>query len=510
MRARGLGQSTIEAALRAHNQEHCDPLLDDDEVRQIARSISNYPPGSPYDVLRTLTDAGNAERFAKQWGDRVRYVPELRQWLVWSDERQWQIDATNSVMEMAKRAASDIYREGDLISDTDVRKALVAHSAKSQQAPRLEAMLMLAQSIPTLVAPITKLDADPWVLGVENGTLDLREGTLRPARREDYITRVAPVAFDAEADCPTFLQFLREIMGGDQQLVDYLQRLTGYILTGDTSEEHLFFLYGTGANGKSTLLNVLKALLGPQLCRQTPSETIMARHNRSGATPEVACLHGTRAVMTTEVDEGSLLSESLVKQMTGRDPVPARHLYGKPFEFVPWFKLMVAGNHKPGIRGSDEGIWRRIQLIPFEVTIAPERRDPRLGEKLRSELPGILNWALVGCRAWLCRRLDPPPAVLDAVAEYREDMDILGQWVADACETGPDLEVQSSAAYLNYRAWAEGAGCRPWTNAAFGRKMQERYKRKRAARGNMYIGIALRPPAHDLIPKARVLPLGGV
>jgi len=190
-------------------------------------------------------------------------------------------------------------------------------------------------------------------------------------------------------------------MNGDQELVAYLQRLMGYMLTGDTSEQRLFFLYGTGANGKSTLLNVCKALLGPGLCRQTPAETIMARQNRSGATPELACLHGIRAAMTTEVDEGSMVSESLVKQMTGGDPIPARHLYGKPFEFLPWFKLFVAGNHLAHIRGSDEGIWRRVDLIPFEVTIPADQRDPYLAESLRSELSGILNWALAGCRFWL-------------------------------------------------------------------------------------------------------------
>jgi putative DNA primase/helicase len=349
----------------AHSQEQCDPPLGEEEVRKIARSISNYAPGSPSDVLRTLNDAGNAERFAKQWGDCVRYVPELKQWLVWSDERQWQLDAAGSVMEMAKRTALDIYGEGGLTNDTDVRKSIAAHSTKSQQAPRLEAMLRLAQSIPALVAPVATLDADPWLLAVENGTLELRKGMLRPPLGEDYITRVAPVTFDAEAQCPTFLRFLAEIMNGDQERGEYLQRLMGYMLTGDTTEQRLFFLYGTGANGKSTILNVCKAILGPELCRQTPSETIMARQIRSGPTPEVACLHGARAVMTTEVDEGSFLSESLVKQMTGGDPVPARHLCGKPFEFIPCFKLIVAGNHKPTIRGSDEGIWRRIDVIPF-------------------------------------------------------------------------------------------------------------------------------------------------
>ena len=260
----------------ATNTRQCSPPLPDDEVRAIARSIANYPPGSPSDVLRTLTDAGNADRFSRQWGDSVRYVPQQKGWLVWNGT-YWQPDAIGSVVEMAKQTAFDIYREGDQVTDADVRDAIVRHSKVSQQVQRLEAMLKLARSIPTLVVPITELDANPWLLGIQNGTLDLRTGTLMPPRREDYITKVGAVAYDAEAECPVFLTFLDEIMGHDQGLVDYLQRVLGYMLTGDTSEQRLFFLYGTGANGKSTLLNVCKGLLGADLCRQMPVETIMAR-----------------------------------------------------------------------------------------------------------------------------------------------------------------------------------------------------------------------------------------
>ncbi len=278
MRARGMTLEAIEAALLTTNEQQCNPPLPDDEVRAIARSIARYEPGSPNDVLRTLTDAGNADRFAQQWGDSVRYVPEMG-WLVWNGN-YWELDKVGAVMEMAKRTAFDIYREGDHVTDNDVRDKIVRHSKLSQQVQRLEAMLKLAQSIPALVVPIDRLDADPWLLGVKNGTLDLRTGILMPARREDYITKVGPVVYDADAQCPVFLRFLSEIMGGDQALVDYLQRVLGYMLTGNTSEERLFFLYGTGANGKSTLLNVCKGLLGGELCRQTSVETIMARGKR--------------------------------------------------------------------------------------------------------------------------------------------------------------------------------------------------------------------------------------
>ena len=491
MRCRGMTREAIEAALLKTNAQKCDPPLPDAEVEAIARSIANYAPGTAQEVLRTLNDAGNATRFANQWGEDVRYVPELRQWLVWNDS-YWQLDAVGAVMEMAKKTAFEIYAEGNQVSDTQGRDRIVHHSKMSQQAPRLSAMLALAESIPTLVVPIAKLDADPWLLGLKNGTLHLREGTLTPPRRDQYITKISPVAFDAEAECPAFCEFLTMIMGGDEELVAYLQRVLGYMLTGDTREQRLFFLYGTGANGKSTLLNICKGLLGAELCRQTPVKTIMDDSNRSGATPELACLKSARAVMTTEVDEGSFLSESLVKQMTGGDPVAARPLYGAPIEFVPWFKLFVAGNHKPIIRAGGEGMWRRIDLIPFEVTIAPEQRDLKLGEKLRAELPGILNWALAGCCTWLERGLAPPPAVTNAVAEYKEEMDILGKWLFARCDIGPDLMFSATHAYEEYRSWADDMGLKRWSQVVFGRKLKERFKSVRKPTGVVYQGVGIR------------------
>jgi putative DNA primase/helicase len=197
-------------------------------------------------------------------------------------------------------------------------------------------------------------------------------------------------------------------------------------------------------------------------------------------------------VLTSEIEEGSFLAESQVKQMTGGDAMMARHLYQAPFEFVPQFKLFVAGNHKPVVRGTDHGIWRRIHLIPFTVTIPLEERDPELARKLESELPGILNWALDGYQAWRTRKLSPPPCVLEAVEEYRSDMDILGQWVEERCETGDALEVGVTDAYFDYGLWAVANGYRPWAVGTFRRSMQERFGRRRIAAGNHYVGLRLR------------------
>jgi putative DNA primase/helicase len=209
--------------------------------------------------------------------------------------------------------------------------------------------------------------------------------------------------------------------------------------------------------------------------------------------------------MTTEVDEGSHLSEALVKNMTGEDPISARALYGEPFDFIPTFKLFIAGNHKPVIRGGDEGIWRRIHMIPFEVTIPPEQRDLELGEKLRAELPGILNWALAGCRAWSAGGLKAPPAVMIAVAEYKDDMDLLGQWIAACCDIGSELAIASTLAYMSYQGWANTSGLKPWSHVVFGRKLKERFPCSRHSTGVVYTGVGMKNPY--VLPQEKAEPL---
>ena len=222
------------------------------------------------------------------------------------------------------------------------------------------------------------------------------------------------------------------------------------------------------------------------------------------ATPELAALKGARAVLTTEVDEGSFLSESLVKLMTGNDPIAARSLYAKPMEFLANFKLFIAGNHKVVIKGTDEGIWRRIHMVPFEVTIPPEDRDPHLFDKLEAELPGILNWALNGCQDWQVGGLRPPAAVTDAVAEYRQEMDLLGLWLADNCDTGPSLMITSTSAYISYQCWAEASGLRPWSHVTFGRALRMRFKPRRESTGMVYDGFAVKKYVPVVPHKAKV------
>ena len=486
LRRRGMSDAAIEAALQAENLAKCKPPLDPIEVSTIAASILRYPAASSDDVLKSLTDTGNAARFGRRYPDQVKYVFGLG-WVVWDDLR-WKRDGTAQIMELAKQVARDIYKEGEALDDDDARVAIARHAKASHQAPRLKAMLELALSLPALVTEAKLLDAHDMLLGVANGVVNLKTGKLQPARREDLMTRHSPVEFDPKAKCPLFEMFIDQVTGGDKAIARYLQRVVGYALSGATSEQCLFFLYGNGANGKSVFLNVVKALLGSELAKQTAAETLMAK--RSSQTNDLASLHSVRAAIANEVEDGTQLAEALVKQMTGGDAVKARFHYQEFFEFVPKFKLFIAGNHKPIIHGRDNGIWRRIRLIPFEVTFAAGQQDRHLLENLRSELPGILNWAIKGCRDWQKMGLATPKVVADAVDGYRQEMDIIGQWVEDErFEKGPRFETKAGEAYQSYKFWCERNGYRPMAAGTFGRDFGGRYHKAKRKDGNYYIGI---------------------
>jgi putative DNA primase/helicase len=485
MRRKGMSEAAIEAALQAENVSRCDPTLDENEVSAIAASIMRYPASSPDDIIQSLNDAGNAVRFGASHAGEVIYVPGLG-WHVWGAIR-WCRDGVGKVMELAKQVARDIFTEAAVVSDDNLQKRVCQHATASLKASNLDAALKLARSLPELVVGVDQLDSHDMLLGVANGVIDLRAGKLLAAQRNQLITRHSSVVFDAKATCPQFLAFLDQVTGGGKTLKCYLQRVVGYALTGSTEEQCLFFLFGSGANGKSVFLNVVKEVLGNDLACQTPSETLMVK--KSGGTNDIARLQNVRAVIANEVEDGTLLAESLVKQMTGGERLSARFHYQEFFEYMPKFKLFIAGNHKPVIRGRDNGIWRRIRLIPFTVTIPKAKQDAHLQSKLRAELPGILNWAIKGCRDWQKTGLAEPILISDAVEAYREEMDVLGAWQKDCCALGPLLETKASDAYRSYKHWSEQNGYRPMANGNFGRDLAAIFKRVSRKDGNFYVGV---------------------
>ncbi|MBV5322760.1 MAG: primase C-terminal domain-containing protein [Ilumatobacteraceae bacterium] len=485
MRHRGMSEAAIIAALQAENTANCRPPLDPAEVSAIATSIIRYPAADPDTLLKSLTDTGNAARFAARYRDHARFIYG-RGWVIWNELR-WRQDATGQIMELAKELARTIHLEAADINDAAISDAVRKHAKASLQAPKLKAMLDLAESEPDLAAESLKLDSHDLLLGVANGVINLKTGKLQPAKREDMLTLHSAVTFDAKAQCHRFIAFIDQVTGGDRQLANYLQRVVGYSLTGLTTEQCLFFLYGKGLNGKSTFLSVIKALVGTDFAKQTPSETLMAK--RTSGTNDIARLQNVRVVIANEVEDGSLLAESLVKQVTGGESVAAKFHYAEYFEFMPKFKLFIAGNHKPTIRGRDDGIWRRIRLVPFVVTITPAQKDPYLQEKLVAELPGILNWAIKGCLDWQKNCLREPKVVTDAVSSYREEMDVIGQWMGECCTVATNLESKAGDAYRSYKFWTDQNGYKAMAAGTFGRDFGDRFKKVKRKDGNYFLGI---------------------
>ncbi|GIM46838.1 hypothetical protein DNHGIG_23870 [Collibacillus ludicampi] len=420
-----------------------------------------------------LSDVGNAERLAYYHGDKLRYCHSTGKWLYWTGKR-WQIDSGGTeVYRLAKETVRNIYREAALTDDTDTRQKISKHAIQSEKASSIREMIALAQNEGDIPIHAYELDADQWLLNVENGTIDLRTGKLRPHSRKDLITKLVHTEYDPNAQCPTWEAFLWRIMNGNQELIRFLQKAVGYALTGDVSEQVMFFLYGyTGKNGKSTFLNTIRELLDDYSITMQPDSFMVKQSDR--ISNDIARLKGVRFVSTIEGEEGKRLAESLIKQLTGGDTISARFLHREYFDFKPTHKIFFATNHKPSIRGTDDAIWRRIRLIPFDVIIPEHERDPKLPEKLRAEWSGILRWAVEGCLLWQREGLGVPGAVVEATQEYREEMDVIGAFLADKCVIGSGYKTHSSELYEEYKTWCADNGEYQMTQSMFGRKLKER------------------------------------
>lgn len=436
---------------------------------------------------RPLTDIGNAERFVAQHGERIRHCHHWAAWLIF-DGTRWERDEALQVEQLARLTVRGIYQEALRAPDIDMRKALVAHAVKSERRACLDSAIKLSRSdVP--IAP-GELDADPFLVNVTNGTLDLRTQELRAHRREDFITKLAPVAFDAKAKCPRWDEFLKRIFDGNPGLIGFMQRATGYSLSGLTSEQVLFLLHGLGANGKTTFLETLRRL-GGEYARQADFATFLET-DHDGPRNDVAVLKSARVVIATEADSRRALSESVVKQITGGDTIAARFLYGEFFEFKPELKLWLAANHRPRIKGTDNAIWRRVRLVPFAVTIPEDERNPRLTDELATELPGILAWAVRGFADWQEKGLAAPEEVTGATANYRAEEDQVGRFIEDRCLLNAQASATSSALFGAYRKWCEAVGEKEISQKAFGQRLEEKgFRPERNERARLWKGIHL-------------------
>ena len=501
MRRRGMGKAEILAALLVANEQRCSPPLEDEEVGKIAASVARYEPagdvvhisvnghgGGQAQRAHNLTDLGNSERFVADHGEDVRYCYPWSTWLVWTGAR-WERDDAGQVQRLAKETVRKIYQEAAAAEDEDRRKALAKHAQRSEAADRIRAMLELAKSeIP--VSP-DELDNAAMLLNTKTGTIDLRTGGMREHRREDLITKLAPVEYDPSAPAPAWAATLERVLPSEEVRA-FFKRLCGYAITGDVSEHVLPVLYGTGANGKSTILNALLAAAGDYGMQAAPDLLV----SKKGSHPtEVADLFGMRLVASIEVEDGRRLAESLVKQLTGGDKVRARRMRQDFWQFDPTHKVFMAVNHKPEVRGTDNAIWRRLRLIPFEQTIPPAEQDKKLPEKLEAELAGVLRWAVEGCLEWQRDGLQAPAEVRRATGAYRSEMDVIGAFLADECELGPDYRASYKAVYGSYTEWCAEGGERPETQRKFNARLKERgqFEGRRSGPGgsNEWHGVRL-------------------
>ncbi|HUT91967.1 MAG TPA: phage/plasmid primase, P4 family, partial [Thermoguttaceae bacterium] len=446
-------------------------------------------PTSRAAMLR-LTDIGNGQRLANLHGNDLRYCWPWSKWLVWSGQR-WKLDDVGGVAARAKATVRSIYSEAARAEEDSERKAIAAWARQSERRERVAAMVDLARSEPGIPILPDQLDRDPWVLNCTNGTLDLQTAKLRQHDRMDYLTKLSPVAYQPSAQCPRWDAFLEDIFQANAELVGFVQRLAGYCLTGDVSEQVLPIFHGIGANGKSTLVSTLLEMLGSDYSMKAPADFLVAKRDEAHPTG-LADLAGKRLVACQETEDGRRLAESLVKELTGGDPQRARRMREDFWQFWPTHKVILATNHRPAVKGTDYAIWRRLRLVPFNVVIPPDARDKHLLDKLRGELEGILAWSVRGCLEWQRDGLREPGDVVTATDNYRNEEDIVGVFLAESCDQDAETWERGKALYAAYKRHCEDSGEHPVGQRRFGRVMTERGFERYMNNGTCYRGVRVR------------------
>jgi putative DNA primase/helicase len=425
-----------------------------------------------------FTDEALALRFAERHADKLRYVAGSSKWFIYTG-KQWTTDDTLHAFDMSRRLCREASAECN-----KARVASILASAKT-----VANIERLSRADRKLAATMDQWDVDTMLLNTPEGVVDLSNGQIREHRASDYLTRMTAVA--PRGHCPTWREFLKRVTAGDEDLQRLLQRKAGYALTGLTQEHALFFLYGLGANGKSVYLNTLAGILG-EYHRTAAIETFTASTVDRHPT-DLAGLRGARLVTAIETEEGRRWAESRIKSLTGGDRIAARFMRQDYFEFTPQFKLVIAGNHKPGLRSVDEAIRRRFNLIPFTVHIPPAERDENLTEKLKAEWSGILAWMIDGCLAWQRDGLAPPAAVRNATAEYLESEDALSCWMDDKCERGSQSKESSTDLFISWKNWADNSGEPSGSQKRFSQKLEERgFVKIKDRYGRAFQGLRLR------------------
>ncbi|MEC5229989.1 phage/plasmid primase, P4 family [Bacillus inaquosorum] len=493
--------STISDLMEQQEQPY-EVYFSQPQASQVAdtEEIIDTPP------VFHLTELGNAERLVYYHGKNIRYCNEL-DWLIWNG-KMWEEDSKRQIEALTAQTLRAIYGEAKATEDGYRKKQLNDWAKKCER--RNIRMNTILDTRPMVAVRKQELDSHKYLFNCENGVIDLKTGELLPHDRDFLFTKISSVAYQKDADCPNWKAFLESIFIDEQgqpnyEIIDFMQKAIGYSLTGDTTEQVMFFLFGNGRNGKSTFINTVQQLLG-DYGRQTNSDTFIKKKNDSSINNDIARLDGARFVSAVESEEGQQLSESLVKQITGGEKMSARFLRQEYFEFIPEFKVFFTTNHKPIVKGSDEGIWRRIRLVPFTVTIPKEKVDKKLPQKLAAEMPGILRWAVEGCLKWQKDGLKEPEVIRKATEGYREDMDILAPFLAEKCVIHQAAKIEAKELYKEYKDWCYENDDVELKNRAFYRQLEIRgFKKEKGAKNKTFIhGLTLNKYAGGSFEEGRV------
>lgn len=453
------------------------------------------------------TDFGNCERLIGKTAGNIRYCPTNDSWYIWNGDGYWRKDSLGEIREYAKATILSIHEESKFAPNEDKRSALRKWATQCEKPEHVNAAIKLASSVQDIAITIESFDTDNYLFNMMNGTYDLRSHIFTQHDRENMITRQVAYNYDPTRTCPQFLAFLDRIFKTQPEktnIIRYLQKAIGYTLTGEVSQQCIFLLYGSGSNGKSTLMETLRMLMGDY--GTTIASASLTTQKNEGVRNDVARLPKIRFVVASENAKGTVIDEELIKKLTGGDEVTARFLFQEEFNFYPQLKLWWAFNHPPGLRDLTHSLMRRLKLIPFTETISDEEKVDQkvLLETFRSELPGIFNWAVSGLKLFYEEGLKDPQTVITAVKDFKDEQDILFDWLLDCCyvvardavpgtDQMQDVRTQSKVLYENYRRWAMDHNEKIMSPKKLGMELLERgFKREHTKTGAQYIGISLK------------------
>lgn len=462
-----------------------------ESLEKYITELPEYEPDFTDPNYKSLTDMGNAERLIELYGDMIKYNYESGKWLIYS-KKCWIWDNGDNIKEMAKLAARNIYHEAGDTDDEKYRNELAKHAKQSENNIRIKGMIELAQSaVPIL---IKQLNRDQFLLNVNNGTINLKTGELREHRASDLITFIIPIDYDENAKSELWESFLNRIFEGNGDLINYIQKSFGYSITGNQDEQALWFFYGSGANGKTTLTGVIRDILGEYAIEIDPLAFAVDKNARTGPNEAIASLYNKRFAAATEIKTGVTLDVALVKRMTGGEQLRCERKFEHGFNFTPTHKLFLSGNHEPRITDTTNSIWNRLKYVPFNVSIPENERIKGLRYTLsREHGPAILNWLVQGCLKWQSEGLMEPPEVKAAIQTYRDSQDILHDFLQERCLIQPGETITVKELYSEYKNWAENNDIdKPLSKRVFGDRLREKNLKVHPGTGNVQIWYGIR------------------